>query len=499
MTLCALAVVIGGSGPAIAQTASFSGIGSLMLGGATGSAYGLSFDGSVVVGEVEVGSRIRGFRWSASGGLVLLRPTASDAGAFAVSRDGARPVGLAVGEAVAWSATGQPVFLGMLPDGVESVALDVSADGSLVVGDSLRSDGVSEAFRWTTRGAMQGLGFFPGESAIESRAHAVSADGSIIVGQGARAGGHEAFQRTEVEGMLPLGDLEGGALMSEALDLSADGAVAVGVGTGEAGPRAVRWLYGSIEDLGVLEFYRHQESLARAVSGDGVIIGGSSGASPLAFVWDPLNEMRELRQVLMTDFELDLAGWELLSVHAISGDGQTFVGSGVNPSGQPEGWIAFLPRGDFDADGVSDAEENCPYVENPDQLDADADGQGDACDNCVAVPNPALAPLRFQTVTGGQLDDDADGYGNECDGDFDQARRRIDAMDLWLFRLAMGEGRDGATCGRDRASACDVYDLDRANPEIDTGDLRVFRALFNRPMGPKCPACPLECAGDNCF
>ena len=58
---------------------------------------------------------------------------------------------------------------------------------------------------------------------------------------------------------------------------------------------------------------------------------------------------------------------------------------------------------DLDEDGVDDATDNCPSVENPEQLDADGDGLGNACDNCVRTTNL------------GQEDSDGDGVGDECD------------------------------------------------------------------------------------
>ena len=42
--------------------------------------------------------------------------------------------------------------------------------------------------------------------------------------------------------------------------------------------------------------------------------------------------------------------------------------------------IEFLsPDGDRDADGVSNATDNCLGTPNPDQADANGDGVGDAC------------------------------------------------------------------------------------------------------------------------
>lgn len=63
----------------------------------------------------------------------------------------------------------------------------------------------------------------------------------------------------------------------------------------------------------------------------------------------------------------------------------------------------FDNDGDFDGDGVSNAQDNCLLRPNPDQIDLDQDGVGDHCDNCPQRTNSA------------QLDGDRDGYGDSCD------------------------------------------------------------------------------------
>ena len=68
---------------------------------------------------------------------------------------------------------------------------------------------------------------------------------------------------------------------------------------------------------------------------------------------------------------------------------------------------AQSPVNDFDADGVTDSQDNCPATTNAGQQDADVDGVGDACDSCPAVENA------------GQGDMDCDGDGNVCDPDRD--------------------------------------------------------------------------------
>lgn len=65
---------------------------------------------------------------------------------------------------------------------------------------------------------------------------------------------------------------------------------------------------------------------------------------------------------------------------------------------------------DFDADGVPDQIDNCPYIKNRDQLDTDSDKRGDACDNCAAVANPDQSDVNGN-AKGDVCDEDADGDG----------------------------------------------------------------------------------------
>jgi hypothetical protein len=107
---------------------------------------------------------------------------------------------------------------------------------------------------------------------------------------------------------------------------------------------------------------------------------------------------------------------------------------------------------DRDSDGVSDVDDVCRSIPDPDQLDADGDGHGDACDTCPGRPDPD------------QIDSDGDGIGDACprgdvDGDLD-----VDRNDLALIVIGFRDREslpfdprdvngDGRVSGRDLAAA----------------------------------------------
>ena len=218
--------------------------------------------------------------------------------------------------------------LGDLPGGAfSSVAMGVSADGKVVVGYSVSSNG-TEALYWTPTNGLVGLGDLPGGSFFSS-AYAVSPDGSVIVGRATSASGTEAFRWTQAAGMAGLGDLPGGLFGSTANAVSASGTVIVGwsIST-SSGTRqeAFRWTAtNGMTSLGDFPGGNYS-SVAHGVSADGSVIVGvsssSNGPDAEAFRWSQATGM-----VALGDFP---GGMFNSIAYGISADGKVLVGRGYS-------------------------------------------------------------------------------------------------------------------------------------------------------------------------
>ena len=347
-----LGIGLGAIGVAFqAQAASFQGLGGLP-GSFSSSATGVSADGSVVVGSSTRTPMwtTEAFRWTQATGMVGLGDLPGGSfysDANGVSADGSVVVGISnIGngnEAFRWTQATGMVGLGNLSGWNSSSASGVSADGSVVVGTASPTGTDGEVFRWTQATGMVGLGNL--SRGYLSPGPRVSADGSVVVGYS--TSNYEASRWTQATGTVGLGNLEWEwASFGEAYGVSADGSVVVGYSSNDVSFEAFRWTQQTgMVGLGHLPSVDFRFfSLASGVSGDGsVVVGYSESANgDEAFIWNSTQGMRSLQQVLSNDYGLDLTGWTLLVASAISADGLTIVGTGINPNGISEAWIARL-------------------------------------------------------------------------------------------------------------------------------------------------------------
>jgi len=259
---------------------------------------GVSADGSVVVGY-SFGSFATGWVWTASGGAVPFGPPQGFTFAFpsAVSSDGSIIVGTASGnlqpQAFRWTQNGGTVLLGVLPGDTDSSANAVSGNGIVVVGQS-NNNIIQRAFRWTQTGGMTDLGSLPG--ATFTTPTATNFDGSVVVGYSISNAAH-AFRWQANTGLTALPELPG-AQVSEAYAVNYDGSVIVGVS------------------------------------------GSATFPSGEAAVWNK-NGVQSIKNLLVAN-GVNLLGWTLSEARGVSADGTIVAGTGANPSGQEESWIARI-------------------------------------------------------------------------------------------------------------------------------------------------------------
>lgn len=360
--VAAFAAVATLTAPAFAQrAASFQGLGDLPGDYFFSAASAVSADGSVVVGESRSAGGDEAFLWTREGGM---RPLGglypADGGvrssATAVSADGTVVAGSSSrrdgtdGRAFRWTASGGMQSLGVVEhpansgDGnVTSIAYGVSADGSVIVGQSGSPFGAVEPFRWTAPGGIRPLGK-PGQPRVGGAAYAISADGSTVVGSSANM----PFRWSALGGLETLEHpgLRHGTAAGRAV--SADGSVVVGWfptiehDEDEFSVEDFRWTReGGLQVIRKGDDSPHGLELALSVSADGSVVLGADGFR--ATLWTREGGVRLLSDVLTRDYGLDLTGWTL-EAGFVSADGSTIVGRGVNPSGRGEAFLAVIPE-----------------------------------------------------------------------------------------------------------------------------------------------------------
>jgi probable HAF family extracellular repeat protein len=197
----------------------------LDTGWTSGLAWGVSADGTIVSGTLSTTTSSEAFRWTQASGFTRLGDFPG--GEFrsegrGISSDGTTIVGTGTtGYDIPCRSVGGAAFVSLNIPGTGGSALAVSPDGSVIVGyrDIPGQDGY-QAFRWTQASGAVFFGDFPGGGFNDwpaSYAHGVSADGEVVVGSGMSTEGGRVFVWTSAGGLQDLGDI----LRAHGIDLSA--------------------------------------------------------------------------------------------------------------------------------------------------------------------------------------------------------------------------------------------------------------------------------------
>lgn len=393
---------------------SFQGLGDLAGGMFYSTPTDLSSDGTVVVGQAVSGDGWVAFRWTAGGGMQSLGDLpggAVSSVAFGVSPDGTAATGWSESgtnqrEAFVWTGSGM-VGLGDLAGGSYfSSGRGITNGGTAVIGAASNSMGW-EPFRWTQGGSMQGLGDLNDDN--NTSVMAVSGDCTYYAGTGGSS--PSLAYRGRVGGSKQtLGDLPGGTSSSSAYGISNNGSYVVGGSNSFNGSEAFFWSEATgMQALGDLQGGRFTSS-AWGVTDDGRYIVGSGHSSNgyRAVLWDRNGQVHDLNTYL-TNRGINLGDWKLESAVNITPDGSAIIGSGTNPEGNTEAWIARI-------------EINEPFERA--WGDALFFAEGWRYSNWYNWFHPGLYPLIYHQEHGWQI----------CQGDAPQSLLFYDfGMQVWLW------------------------------------------------------------------
>jgi probable HAF family extracellular repeat protein len=414
VSAAAIVLIVLGAGAQRARGQTLTGMGTLP-GDTSSQAFGVSADGSVVVGIGGVGGNyFHAVRWTREEGPHNIAPASPWAHAHAVSGDGLVIVG--VGDPVdgvpgnsafRWTGAGGMVRLD-LTGATYANAYAVNFDGSVVSGYIYTGAG-KRASIWTNAGAghgvVQNLGTLCTSccgGAFSQGYGGISADGTVVSGDGTAQGscsGHAFRWVSNGAGggaMTDLGHLPGQyATDSLSFGISGDGLVVVGQSQASNNDQAFRWSAATgMQDIGFALTQGDEWSQANAANFDGSIVVGwfydAAAGETHPLLWTTARGSEDFQDYL-AGLGVDLSGWVLEYATGISADGLTIIGYGDH-YGQTEGWIADLhpatpPCGspDFDCDGDvgTDADieaffaclgGNCPPPPCPGTADFNGDG-----------------------------------------------------------------------------------------------------------------------------
>ncbi|MHC4904356.1 MAG: hypothetical protein ACYTEN_00845 [Planctomycetota bacterium] len=343
--------------------ASFQGLGDLPGGSFFSQCTGISHDGKTIVGSSLSANGMEAFRWTQTEGMVPLGdlPGAPfQSGAASVSGDGSIIVGQGnlAGNYRAFHYT-QDIGMVELPSSVtvnnqtynySTIATGMSADGSVIVGNANYSSpphhgNPGDKPCYWTDGQLHVLTPPGYQSWFSTRVTGMSDDGSIIL---ITTDYNNGYLWSESGGFqeLPTFAETGGPIYLMSGDATVFG--------GYDRDAKTSFLWSEEDGLTQLEIPDGwDDNQIGGINADGSFVAGSLVADEhysapddpqyfKPYFWDEQNGIRLVENIL-AGYGIELNGWNLTGAW-ISRDGSTVYGTGINPDGFDEAWVATIPE-----------------------------------------------------------------------------------------------------------------------------------------------------------
>jgi len=306
-------------------------------------AFGVSADGSVVTGSSFAFDGGTPIRWTREGGLEALPrvPDSSDNFGGSVSSSGEYIAGAHGSTGLVWSRELGSVSAGSLPGGRDTSQLGQINDEGMTVGlasfdFNVLGAPLNRAVKWTPAGGLEALPLpEPSDLNFNSLATHILDDGRIF---GHSNSGTWLYSEQSGFEMLPVG-----RYMTQ---INSTGDFMIGTNLIDD-PWPFRSTYWT-PDTGEVQLESLPSVASSGVIGmsdDGSVIIGE--ASNVGFIiW-----LDQGTPMLLTDYAesigIDMSGWDIEHVFAISADGTTIVGTGAkfewSGTGRSEGFVLTIP------------------------------------------------------------------------------------------------------------------------------------------------------------
>lgn len=331
------------------------------LGGTNFTPYSVSRDGKTVVGSVIDPSGVqRGFIWTETNGMRYLTEPGVSGGAWGITRDGSKVVGFMTtpgsttnSNAFRWSA--ENGFDLLSPVSSSSHGIAVSNDGQTVVGRVQAPYGGNpngstwQPAIWVSGSHQATIPSFSPFCLFSS----VSGDGSIVTGFGgfpdSPFSSNVAFVWDQVNGVKLL-DILDGFSVSNSFEISEDGQWIVGALFSSSTTQAVLWKLDGSATL-MQPFGNRSNALSLSNAGELGLIKVGRGEDlniangRTAVLWDDLNQAQSLMRILEYQKAIGIGSWtNLVEARKVTYDPQSglnIVGYGT-VNGERHG---FLIRG----------------------------------------------------------------------------------------------------------------------------------------------------------
>jgi probable HAF family extracellular repeat protein len=313
-------------------------VGLAVLEGVEGIPYALSSGGAVMVGERWSPAQSP-FRWE-NGSIETfgkLPGNFTDSGAaWGVSGDGGIVVGYSYRTAFVWENGNMLPLDSILQSDPQTIATDISSDGSVIVGERWADTGV-EAVKWENFERTD-LGTLP--DTLSDRATAVSADGSVITGYSYTGASGDVAWLWENGAMLNIGKAALNSASTRPTDISGDGSIIVGYSE-DSRERD----YPFIWEGGNYTLLSESEGRALAITEDAsLMVGYRGGEGPHeAVLWfRDTGYAPVLLDTFLDDNGVDRNGFTATEVTAVSADGSVIAG--FSRSEQTQSDTVFIVR-----------------------------------------------------------------------------------------------------------------------------------------------------------